>query len=189
MRTPKPVNEAALRAAIQRADEEGQPNENALWKRAAALYAVDNPEVSFSVVMLRAKAWGLSYKTPKGRQGRPPSSQTAPRTPEPSQASHISQSRLTEPRTQPQSPVRTTLGRGTIYAPAGEPPVKLRSTSREDVLEWASAIRRLNPEKNYSSNAFLYWVDHYFYSRLDHKQDFQKISEILLEEESGSVSM
>jgi hypothetical protein len=68
-----PVNREKLVAALQLAEANGPlASRDALWRRTAELYNgfAERP-ISFSVVGLRVKEWGLSIQTQAGRRGAP----------------------------------------------------------------------------------------------------------------------
>lgn len=68
MRTPIPVDRPKLEKAIRDAEAKGPlRNQNELWNSAATIYnAMPGVKpITFSVVLLRAAKWGLTFKTPK----------------------------------------------------------------------------------------------------------------------------
>lgn len=69
-----PVDRAKLTAALVEAEKDGPlPNLTKLWERAAEIYnAMPGVQpITFSVVLLRAKEWGIQVKTTPGRKGGP----------------------------------------------------------------------------------------------------------------------
>jgi len=69
-----PVDRPKLEAALREAEKNGPlANMGELWKRVAELYNA-NPgvqQITFSVVLLRVKEWGIQVKTQPGRKGGP----------------------------------------------------------------------------------------------------------------------
>lgn len=75
-RTEKKVSRTLLERAIRESEKNGPlKNLDVLWKAAAEFYNAnkedDYPELSFSVILLRAKAWDIQTKTQPGKKGRP----------------------------------------------------------------------------------------------------------------------
>lgn len=67
------VDRAKLVKAVRQAEENGPlKNLDALWKAACEIYNKLSPpkEISYSVVMLRAKEWGIETVTKPGKKGR-----------------------------------------------------------------------------------------------------------------------
>jgi hypothetical protein len=68
-----PVDKKKLLAAIEQAEKNGPlANQSSLGEAVAVIYNKMSPprEISFQVVLLRIRAWGLNIKTPKGKRGR-----------------------------------------------------------------------------------------------------------------------
>lgn len=73
-RTKLEVNRELMVSCIKEAEKNGPlTNQNALWNEVAGLYNVKAAHsITFSVVALRVKEWGLSVQTQPGVRGRAP---------------------------------------------------------------------------------------------------------------------
>lgn len=82
---------------------------------------------------------------------------------------------------------RSFLVGGAITAPAGEPPVKLRSMDEVDLLDWAHKTRDHYEQMNkqISKDGLLYYVQHYYCNSLDHPRKYRE-AEKLFDSHFGS---
>lgn len=72
-RTMVQVKESDLKAAIDLVESAGPvENRSELYKKAADILAVDNPDVTPSVVYSRVKQFNIEVKTPMGKRGGGP---------------------------------------------------------------------------------------------------------------------
>ena len=72
-KTATPVNQELLLASVKEAEKDGPlKNLNVLWQVAADIYNAKCPEapITFSIVLLRAKAWDIKTITVPGRRGK-----------------------------------------------------------------------------------------------------------------------
>lgn len=160
------TNDELLKSAIQQA-KVGAQNQLSVWKRAADIYnGNDVKPISHSVVMLRAVAWGLDKDIPKGRKGRPPGTATTnTRQPQGQKVANNSPKYYHH--------------YGLIHAPAGNPPVALKSFDDESILRWANATMEIFSPRRLSAKGLLYYVQHHFCSALDNPDQYESIAKVL----------
>jgi hypothetical protein len=150
------VDQAALTRAVSLADKYSK-NEGDLWRESASLYNADHENISPQTVAARVKLWNIPYSTEKGRKPREVPTTTV------GDSFEDATRRL----------------QGVIYAPAGEPCKKLKDITEDAILEWMNAVRDSFLPRHLATEGLLYYINHYFCSKLEGREQYLYIQEII----------